>query len=353
MDIVRFVNPDMLWLSALIVPMVAYYVYRMRQGGATMRISTIDGVRRVAAYAAKYYLRHLPLVLCCLAVALLSVALARPQSAEHNSNSTTEGIDIVLSLDVSGSMLARDFTPDRLGAAKEVASNFIVDRPNDRIGLVVFAGESFTQCPLTTDKRSLLNLLGGVRSGMIDDGTAIGNGLATAVNRLRESSAKSKVVILLTDGVNNSGQIAPLTAAEIAKSYGIRVYTVGVGTMGMAPYPAIDMWGNLTFQPMKVEIDEKMLTEIAQMTGGQYFRATDNRKLREIYDQINDLERSRVEVENFTRYERVLRTFRAVGGAAGGGRVPAAADLAEAVAVGGRRTQSGESPEAPVAVALA
>lgn len=174
MDIVRFVNPDMLWLSALIVPMVAYYVYRMRQGGATMRISTIDGVRRVPR-TAKYYLRHLPLVLCCLAVALLSVALARPQSAEHNSNSTTEGIDIVLSLDVSGSMLARDFTPDRLGAAKEVASNFIVDRPNDRIGLVVFAGESFTQCPLTTDKRSLLNLLGGVRSGMIDDGTAIGN----------------------------------------------------------------------------------------------------------------------------------------------------------------------------------
>lgn len=308
MDIVRFVNPDMLWLSALIVPMVAYYVYRMRQGGATMRISTIDGVRHVPR-TAKYYLRHLPLVLCCLAVALLSVALARPQSAEHNSNSTTEGIDIVLSLDVSGSMLARDFTPDRLGAAKEVASNFIVDRPNDRIGLVVFAGESFTQCPLTTDKRSLLNLLGGVRSGMIDDGTAIGNGLATAVNRLRESSAKSKVVILLTDGVNNSGQIAPLTAAEIAKSYGIRVYTVGVGTMGMAPYPAIDMWGNLTFQPMKVEIDEKMLTEIAQMTGGQYFRATDNRKLREIYDQINDLERSRVEVENFTRYDECFAPF--------------------------------------------
>ena len=308
MDIVRFVNPDMLWLSALIVPMVAYYVYRMRQGGATMRISTIDGVRCVPR-TAKYYLRHLPLVLCCLAVALLSVALARPQSAEHNSNSTTEGIDIVLSLDVSGSMLARDFTPDRLGAAKEVASNFIVDRPNDRIGLVVFAGESFTQCPLTTDKRSLLNLLGGVRSGMIDDGTAIGNGLATAVNRLRESSAKSKVVILLTDGVNNSGQIAPLTAAEIAKSYGIRVDTVGVGTMGMAPYPAIDMWGNLTFQPMKVEIDEKMLTEIAQMTGGQYFRATDNRKLREIYDQINDLERSRVEVENFTRYDECFAPF--------------------------------------------
>lgn len=273
-----------------------------------MRISTVDGVRRVPR-SIKYYLRHLPIVLRSLAVVLIAVALARPQSAQHNSNSTTEGIDIVMSLDVSGSMLARDFTPDRLGAAKEVASNFIMDRPNDRIGLVVFAGESFTQCPLTTDKRSLLNLLGSVKSGMIDDGTAIGNGLATAVNRLRESKAKSKVVILLTDGINNSGQIAPLTAAEIAQSYGIRVYTVGVGTMGMAPYPVIDMWGHLSFQPMKVEIDEKMLSQIAQMTGGKYFRATDNRRLKDVYDEINQLERSKVEVENFTRYQERFTLF--------------------------------------------
>lgn len=273
-----------------------------------MRISTVDGVRRVPR-SIKYYLRHLPIVLRSLAVVLIAVALARPQSAQHNSNSTTEGIDIVMSLDVSGSMLARDFTPDRLGAAKEVASNFIMDRPNDRIGLVVFAGESFTQCPLTTDKRSLLNLLGSVKSGMIDDGTAIGNGLATAVNRLRESKAKSKVIILLTDGINNSGQIAPLTAAEIAKSYGIRVYTVGVGTMGMAPYPVIDMWGHLSFQPMKVEIDEKMLSQIAQMTGGKYFRATDNRRLKDVYDEINQLERSKVEVENFTRYQERFTLF--------------------------------------------
>ncbi len=307
MDIVRFVNPDMLWLSALIVPMVAYYVYRMRQGGATMRISTIDGVRRVPR-TAKYYLRHLPLVLCCLAVALLSVALARPQSAEHNSNSTTEGIDIVLSLDVSGSMLARDFTPDRLGAAKEVASNFIVDRPNDRIGLVVFAGESFTQCPLTTDKRSLLNLLGGVRSGMIDDGTAIGNGLATAINRLRESNAKSKVIILLTDGENNRGEIAPLTAAEIARDQGIRVYTIGVGTRGTAPYPTVDFFGNPTVVQAKVQIDEKILGEIADLTGGRYFRATDNAKLQSIYDEINQLEKSKVEISQYTTYtEEYLR----------------------------------------------
>lgn len=289
--------------------MVAYYIYRLRQGGgATMRISTVDGVRRVPR-SIKYYLRHLPIALRSLAVVLIAVALARPQSAQHNSNSTTEGIDIVMSLDVSGSMLARDFTPDRLGAAKEVASNFIMDRPNDRIGLVVFAGESFTQCPLTTDKRSLLNLLGSVKSGMIDDGTAIGNGLATAVNRLRESKAKSKVIILLTDGINNSGQIAPLTAAEIAQSYGIRVYTVGVGTMGMAPYPVIDMWGHLSFQPMKVEIDEKMLSQIAQMTGGKYFRATDNRRLKDVYDEINQLERSKVEVENFTRYQERFTLF--------------------------------------------
>lgn len=309
MDSIKFVNPELLWLSVLVVPMVAYYIYRLRQGGgATMRISTVDGVCRVPR-SIKYYLRHLPIVLRSLAVVLIAVALARPQSAQHNSNSTTEGIDIVMSLDVSGSMLARDFTPDRLGAAKEVASNFIMDRPNDRIGLVVFAGESFTQCPLTTDKRSLLNLLGSVKSGMIDDGTAIGNGLATAVNRLRESKAKSKVIILLTDGINNSGQIAPLTAAEIAQSYGIRVYTVGVGTMGMAPYPVIDMWGHLSFQPMKVEIDEKMLSQIAQMTGGKYFRATDNRRLKDVYDEINQLERSKVEVENFTRYQERFTLF--------------------------------------------
>lgn len=309
MDSIKFVNPELLWLSVLVVPMVAYYIYRLRQGGgATMRISTVDGVRRVPR-SIKYYLRHLPIALRSLAVVLIAVALARPQSAQHNSNSTTEGIDIVMSLDVSGSMLARDFTPDRLGAAKEVASNFIMDRPNDRIGLVVFAGESFTQCPLTTDKRSLLNLLGSVKSGMIDDGTAIGNGLATAVNRLRESKAKSKVIILLTDGINNSGQIAPLTAAEIAQSYGIRVYTVGVGTMGMAPYPVIDMWGHLSFQPMKVEIDEKMLSQIAQMTGGKYFRATDNRRLKDVYDEINQLERSKVEVENFTRYQERFTLF--------------------------------------------
>ena len=308
MDIVRFVNPHLLWLLWVLVPMVAYYVYRSRQGGATLRISTVDGVKNLP-HSLKYYLRHLPFVLRCLAVAALIVALARPQSAQHHSNETTEGIDIVLSLDISGSMLARDFQPDRITAAKEVAAHFINDRPNDRIGLVVFAGESFTQSPLTTDKASLLTLLAGVKSGIIEDGPAIGNGLATALNRLRESQAKSKVVILLTDGVNNSGQIAPLTAADIAQSLGIRVYTIGVGTMGTAPYPMLDMWGNISFQPMKVEIDEAVLQQIAEKTGGQYFRATDKETLEAIYDEINDLETSKVEVENFTRYEERFAPF--------------------------------------------
>ena len=236
------------------------------------------------------------------AFALLIVALARPQSAEHNTRTSAEGIDIMLALDVSGSMLARDFTPDRLEAAKEVAGSFISDRYGDRIGLVVFAGEAFTQSPLTSDQSTLLTLLGRVRSGLIEDGTAIGNGLATAINRLRESDAKSKVIILLTDGINNRGEIAPVMAAEIAKQMGIKVYTIGVGSEGMAPTPAIDMFGNMTFVQAKVEIDEETLRKIAETTGGEYFRATDNEKLRAIYDEINRLEKSKVEVNDFTTY---------------------------------------------------
>ena len=310
--IVKYANPEWLWALLILVPMVAYYVYRTRQGGATLQISTTDGLRRLGR-TPKYYLRHLPFVLRCAAVALLVVAMARPQSAESNSSTTTEGIDIVMAVDVSGSMLARDFDPDRITAAKEVASRFIVDRPSDRIGLVVFAGESFTQSPLTTDKASLLSLLGQVKSGIIEDGTAIGNGLATAVNRLKESDAQSKVIILLTDGVNNRGQVAPLTAADIAQTFGIRVYTIGVGTMGKAPYPAIDMWGNITYVPMDVEIDEKVLTEIAEKTGGEYFRATDKQKLEAIYDKINEMEKTRIDVEHYTRYDEHFAWFALVG----------------------------------------
>ena len=220
--------------------------------------------------------------------------------------SNTEGIDIMLAIDVSGSMLARDFKPDRITAAKEVAGSFIADRYGDRIGLVAFAGEAFTQSPLTTDQSTLQTLLARIRSGLIEDGTAIGNGLATAINRLRESDAKSKVIILLTDGVNNRGEIAPMTAAEIAKAQGIRVYTIGVGTEGMAPYPAIDMGGNLIFVNQKVEIDEKVLKAISDMTGGRYFRATDKDKLKAVYDEINQLEKSKVEVTEHISYHELF-----------------------------------------------
>ena len=253
----------------------------------------------------RYYLRHLPFALRAAAFALLVVALARPQDVEQNVRTNTEGIDIMLAIDVSGSMLARDFKPDRITAAKEVAGSFIADRYGDRIGLVAFAGEAFTQSPLTTDQSTLQTLLARIRSGLIEDGTAIGNGLATAINRLRESEAKSKVIILLTDGVNNRGEIAPLTAAEIAKAQGIRVYTIGVGTEGMAPYPAIDMFGNITFVNQKVEIDEKTLTAISDMTGGKYFRATDKAKLKAIYDEINQLEKSKVEVTEHVSYHEL------------------------------------------------
>ncbi len=257
----------------------------------------------------RYYLRHLPFALRAAAFALLVVALARPQDVEQNVRNNTEGIDIMLSIDVSGSMLARDFKPDRITAAKEVAGSFIADRYGDRIGLVAFAGEAFTQSPLTTDQSTLQTLLARIRSGLIEDGTAIGNGLATAINRLRESDAKSKVIILLTDGVNNQGQIAPMTAAEIAKAQGIRVYTIGVGTEGMAPYPAIDMFGNLTFVNQKVEIDEKVLKAISDMTGGRYFRATDKEKLKAVYDEINQLEKSKIEVMKHISYHELFLTW--------------------------------------------
>lgn len=303
----HFASPYLLWLLLLLAPMIGYYVWQTLRGGAAIRISSVEGVAR-APKTLRYYLRHVPFALRTTAVALLVVALARPQDVERLSHTNTEGIDIMLSIDVSGSMLARDFKPDRITAAKEVAGQFIADRYGDRIGLVAFAGEAYTQSPLTTDQSTLQTLLSRIRSGLIEDGTAIGNGLATAINRLRESEAKSKVIILLTDGVNNRGEIAPLTAAEIAKAQGIRVYTIGVGTRGTAPYPTVNMFGELTFTPQKVEIDEKVLREIAAQTGGQYFRATDKAKLKEIYDQINQLEKSKVEVsERIAYHELFLR----------------------------------------------
>mgnify|MGYP003033814828 FL=1 len=304
----HFASPYYLWLLTLLVPMIGYYVWRTLQGGASIQISSVAGVVR-APRTVRYYLRHLPFALRAAAFALLVVALARPQDVEQNVRTNTEGIDIMLAIDVSGSKLARDFKPDRITAAKEVAGSFIADRYGDRIGLVAFAGEAFTQSPLTTDQGTLQTLLGRLRSGVVEDGTAIGNGLATAINRLRESNAKSKVIILLTDGVNNQGQIAPMTAAEIAKAQGIRVYTIGVGTEGMAPYPAIDMFGNLTFVNQKVEIDEKVLKAISDMTGGRYFRATDKEKLKAVYDEINQLEKSKIEVMKHISYHELFLTW--------------------------------------------
>lgn len=305
----EFASPKILWFLLLLLPLVGYYIYRTRQGGASVVVSTTETVRRTPR-TFRYYLRHIPFVLRCAALSLIVVAIARPQSAEHYTNTTTEGIDIVLAVDVSTSMLAKDFIPDRLSVAKEVASEFISDRTGDRIGIVVFAGESFTQSPLTTDQSSLQTMLGRITSGVIEDGTAIGNGLATSINRLRESDSKSKVVILLTDGVNNRGEISPLTAAKIAKDMGIKVYTIGIGKRGTAPYPVFDERGReVDVVNMKVEIDEKMLRNIASQTGGEYFRATDKKTLEAIYEQINTLEKSRVEVENRTTLHEEYLVF--------------------------------------------
>ena len=296
----EFAQPKILWFLLLLIPLVAYYIYRARQGGAAIIVSTTQSLKR-APKSWRYYLRHIPFALRCTALTLIVVAIARPQSAEHYTNTTTEGIDIVLAVDVSTSMLAKDFTPDRLSVAKDVAADFISDRTGDRIGLVVFAGESFTQSPLTTDQSSLQTMINRIRSGVIDDGTAIGNGLATSINRLRESDAKSKVVILLTDGVNNRGEISPLTAAQIAKDLGIKVYTIGIGKQGTAPYPLFDERGReVDVVEMKVEIDEKILREIASLTGGEYFRATNKQTLMAVYEKINTLEKSTVEIENRT-----------------------------------------------------
>ena len=239
---------------------------------------------------------------------MIVLAISRPRSSEQMEKIDTEGIDIILAMDVSTSMLARDLTPDRISASKDIAIEFISQRPSDRMGIVVFAGESFTQCPLTTDRATLINLMKEVQTDLIEDGTAIGNGLATAVARMKDSDAKSRVVILLTDGVNNRGEISPQMAAEIAKTYGIRVYTIGVGKEGMAPYPVMTPWG-VEVQNVKVEIDEALLSEIAESTGGRYFRATDNTKLAEIYSEINKMEKARTTIDSFPIYKELFGRY--------------------------------------------
>ena len=296
---ITFANPAFLWGLSLIPLAIVWYVFRNKKQEASVRFSDTRGFSALPK-SWRAYARHLLFALKMAALALLLVALARPQSSSTSQKSNIEGIDIILAQDISGSMLARDFKPDRLEASKKVAADFVEGRPGDRMGLVVFAGESFTQVPLTTDHGVMLNMLEGLKSGMIDDGTAIGDGLATAISRLKDSEAVSKVIILLTDGMNNSGSVDPYTAAEMAKLYGIRVYTIGVGTYGTAPYPVQTIFGT-QYQQVKVEIDEKLLQTIANSSGGKYYRANSNQKLVEIYDEIDKLERSKIEVMEFKR----------------------------------------------------
>ena len=296
---IEFANPKLLWLLLLVPLAIIWYILRHKKQEASVNFSDLKGMVKLPK-TWKAYLRHMLFALKMAALALLIVALARPQSSSTNSTSNIEGIDIVMAMDVSGSMLARDLKPDRLTAAKNVASDFVKGRPGDRMGLVIFSGETFTQVPLTTDHGVMLNMLAEMKNGLIEDGTAIGDGLATAISRLKDSEAISKVVILLTDGMNNAGSVDPYTAAEIAKLYGIRVYTIGVGTYGTAPYPVQTMFGT-QMQQIKVEIDEKLLSTIANSTGGKYFRANNNKKLDEIYQEIDKLERSKIEVTEFRR----------------------------------------------------
>lgn len=301
MNGISFKNPEFFYLFLLLIPMIAWYIWRQKKAGASIQFSSDMGFARIPK-SWKYYFRHSVFVLQMLSLSALIVAMARPQSSNSWQNVTTEGIDIVIALDISSSMLAMDFQPNRLEAAKDVATQFISGRPNDKIGLVVFSGESFTQCPLTTDHATVINLFRNLESGMIEDGTAIGNGLATAVSRLKESNAISKVIILLTDGENNRGEIAPVTAAELAKTFGIRVYTVGVGTIGTAPYPIQTPFG-VQVRDVEVKIDEPTLQKIADTTDGEYFRATNNNKLAQIYQEIDKLEKSKVDVKEFSKRE--------------------------------------------------
>ncbi len=307
----RFANPEFLILLLVIPGMIYWHLRRsrIRKGTATLRYSNIGVVKKTKISPLKRY-RHVLLVLRTLAVALIVIAIARPQSGQSESEVHTEGIDIVLAMDISSSMLAEDFKPkNRISAAKEVAADFIQGRANDRIGLVVFASQSFTQCPLTLDYGLLLQFLKDIEIGMIADGTAIGMALGNCVNRLKQSKAKSKVIILLTDGRNNRGELDPQTAAKVAKAFDIRIYTIGAGKRGEALYPVDDpVWGK-RYVKMPVQIDEKLLKDVANITGGKYFRATDRTSLEQIYAEIGKLEKTKIEVKEYTRYKELFFSY--------------------------------------------
>jgi Ca-activated chloride channel family protein len=305
---IQFANPSFFLLFALLPMVLLWYFLQLKRKNADLKFSSLSWISSKNK-SMKVMLRHTPFILEIITLTSIIFVLARPQSSLSYQNVVTEGIDIMIAFDISGSMLAEDLKPNRIEASKEVAINFIKERPQDRIGLVVYSGESFTQCPLTTDHSVVVNLFKDVKNGMIEDGTAIGLGLATAVNRLRESDAKSRVIILLTDGSNTAGSIPPLTAAEIAREFGVRVYTIGVGTNGKAPFPVTDAFGRSRYEMVDVKIDEKTLTDIAKTTGGKYFRATNNRKLAEIYKEIDQLEKSKIEVTEYRRKKEEYLPF--------------------------------------------
>lgn len=306
-----FHNPEYLFGLLILIPVIYWYLKELHHADASLQISSHRNLNTFKK-SAKIRLLHLPFILRVLAIVLIVLAIARPQASNSWRTENTEGIDIVITLDISGSMLAEDFRPNRLEASKSVANDFILSRPNDNIGLVLFAGKSFTQCPLTTDHTVLINLFNSIDYGMIEDGTAIGLGLANAVNRLRESQAKSKVVILLTDGDNNRGDIAPVTAGELAQTLGIRVYTIGVGSYGMVNIPVQTPIGR-QYQQIDSSFDEEPLQEIAQLTGGKYFRATNNEKLRSIYTEIDKMEKTKINVREFSKKHEEFFLFALAG----------------------------------------
>lgn len=299
MNGITFSNPNAFWILLVVPIYVAWYIWNRKKQNATLQFSTLkpfEGMKR----SWKSYLRHLPMVLRMMALIAVVAVIARPQSSNSYRDEKTEGIDIVMALDISGSMQAIDFKPNRLEAAKDVGIKFVSSRPNDNIGLVIFAGESFTQCPLTTDHTALTNLFNDVRMGMLEDGTAIGMGLATSVSRIKDSKAKSKVIILLTDGCNNRGDITPQKAAEIAQTFGVRVYTIGVGTRGTAQVPVQTAFG-VQYVDQEVKIDEELMQQIAEMTGGKYFRATNKKSLEAIYEEIDQMEKTILDVREYTK----------------------------------------------------
>ena len=302
-----FADIEYLFLLILLIPYIVWYILKRKRNEATLQVSDAQ-VYAHTPESYRIYLLHAPFVLRLIALTAVIFVLARPQTTDSWQNSEIEGIDIMLAIDVSTTMLAEDLKPNRLEAAKNVAAEFINGRPNDNIGITLFAGESFTQCPLTTDHAVLLNLFQSIKCGIIEDGTAIGMGLANAVTRLKDSKAKSKVIILLTDGINNKGDISPLTAADIAKEFGIRVYTIGVGTNGTAPYPYPTVTG-IQYRNIPVEIDERVLTRIAGITDGNYYRATSNSKLKEVYGQIDKLERTKLNVKEYSKRQEKYRVF--------------------------------------------